>query len=91
MAGGSILFFVYRTLGAIPANGAAPGVGDVVVGQHAFGGGPLLDGQSACAFSFLDSGLDATKQYRYYLAVQAPNGAVVTLNNNSQLLVMERS
>ena len=46
--------------------------------------------QSA-AFSFLDTGLDVTKKYAYYLAVLGPNGNQVNLVNNSQLLVMERS
>jgi len=89
---GPAYIYVYRTLGAIPANGAAPNVGDVVVGGDAFTGGPTTSGvNQSAAFSFLDSGLDVTKQYRYYLAAKAPNGKQVNLVNSSQLLVMERS
>jgi hypothetical protein len=89
---GPAFVYVYRTLGAIPANGAAPNAGDVIVGGDAFLGGPTLNGVNQCgAFSFLDTGLDVTKQYRYYLAVKGPNGNTLNLVNSSQLLVMERS
>ncbi len=91
MASGPILLYVYRTLGAVPANGAAPGGGDVVVGGGAFAGGSHADGDFACAFSFLDTGLDVTKSYRYYLALEGPNGETVTIENTSELLVMERA
>ena len=84
-----VFIYVYRTLGNIPANGAAPNVGDVIVGGDAFGDVPTSVG--SCSFSFLDSGLDVTKSYKYYLAVKGPNGQTVTLENDSQLLVMERS
>jgi hypothetical protein len=84
--------YIYRTLGAIPANGAAPNAGDVIVGGDAFLGGPTGNGvNQSGAFSFLDTGLDVSKQYRYYLAVKAPNGNTLNLVNNSQLLAMERS
>ena len=89
---GPVYVYVYRTLLAIPANGAAPHGGDVVVGGDAFAGGPTTNGANvAAAFSFLDSGLDVSKNYRYYLAVNGPNGNTFNLINSSQLLVMERS
>lgn len=85
--------YIYRTLGAIPALGAPPNAGDVVVGGDAFAGGstPAAGVNQIGTFSYLDTGLDVTKQYRYYLAVNAAPGQVVNLVNNSQLLVMERS
>jgi len=89
---GPAFHYIYRTLGAIPALGAAPNVGDIIVGGDAFLGGPTVNGvNQAGAFSFLDTGLDVSKLYRYYLAVKAPNGTVLNLVNSSQLLVMERS
>ncbi|MCU1338845.1 MAG: hypothetical protein JWO19_4426 [Bryobacterales bacterium] len=89
---GPAYIFVHRTLGAIPANGAAPNVGDVIVGGDAFLGGPTANGvNQSGAFSFIDTGLDATKQYRYYLSVQGPNANVLNLVNASQVFVMERS
>jgi hypothetical protein len=89
---GPAYVYVYRTLGAIPANGAAPHVGDVIVGGDAFAGGPMANGVNLTgAFSFIDTGLDVNKQYRYYLAVNAPNGQVLNLVNASQVFVMERS
>lgn len=89
---GPAYIYVYRTTGPLPAAGAAPNVGDVAVGGDAFMGGATVNGQNQCgAFSFIDTGLDPTKQYRYYLAVNGPNGNRVNLINASQLLVMERS
>jgi len=89
---GPAFVHVYRTLGAIPANGAAPNGGDVVVGGDAFMGGPTASGVNQCGtLSFLDTGLDQTKSYRYYLSVKGPNGNTLNLINSSQLLVMERS
>src|ERR1017187_1529320 len=89
---GPAYVYVYRTLLAIPANGAAPNVGDVVVGGDAFAGGAMTVAvNESAAFSFLDSGLDVTKRYSYYFAVKAPIGNVLNLVNASQLLVMERS
>ncbi len=89
---GPAFVYVYRTLGAIPANGAAPNVGDVVVGGDAFTGGPTTSGVNQVgAFSFIDTGLDVTKSYSYYLAVLGPNGNTLNLVNNSQLFVLERS
>ena len=89
---GPAFAFVYRTLGAIPVNGAAPNAGDVIVGGDAFLGGPTTAGvNQSGSCSFLDQGLDVTKKYSYYLAVQGPNGNVLNLVNSSQLLVMERS
>lgn len=84
--------YVVRTTAQIPVNGAALNAGDVVVGGDAFGGGPAsLNLNVAAAFSYLDTGLDITKSYKYYLAVNGTNGAVLNLINSSQLLVMERS
>lgn len=89
--------YVYRTLitpanPAIPANGAAPHAGDVIVGGDAFAGGTMTSGvNQAAAFSFLDSGLDVTKRYAYYLAIKCQAGKTLNLVNSSQLLVMERS
>lgn len=89
---GPAFVHVYRTLGAIPANGAPPNAGDVVVGGGAFAGGPTSAGVNQVgSFSFIDTGLDQTKKYNYYLAAQGPNGNVLSLANGSQLFVMERS
>lgn len=89
---GPCYIFVHRTLGAIPANGAAPGGGDVIVGGDSFAGGQMANGvNQSAAFSFIDTGLDVSKQYRYYLSVKGPNGQTVNLVNSSQLFVMERS
>ena len=89
---GPAYVYVYRTLGNVPPAGVAPNAGDVIVGGDAFLGGPTSPGvNQSGSFSFLDAGLDVTKKYSYYLAVQAPNGNVLNLVNNSQLLVMERS
>lgn len=89
---GQAYVFVYRTLGSVPANGAKPNADDVIVGQDAFAGGAAGAGVNQVGtFSFLDTGLDATKRYSYYFAVQGPNGQTITLAGSSQLLVMERS
>jgi hypothetical protein len=88
-----VYHYVFRTLGAIPANGAAPNAGDVVVGGDAFAGGsiPGAGVSQIGTVSMLDTGLNVNSKYRYYLAVSAPNGNTVNLINNSNLLVMERS
>lgn len=89
---GPAFVYVYRTLGNIPANGAAPNVGDIVVGGGSFMGGATTAGvNESGSFSFLDTGLSVNTKYRYYLAVEAPNGNILNLVNSSQLLVMERS
>jgi hypothetical protein len=89
---GPVYVYVYRTLGTVPVNGAAPNVGDVVVGGDAFAGGAMTAGvNQSASFSFLDSGLSVSAKYTYYLAVKGPNGNTVNLVNSSQLLVMERS
>lgn len=89
---GPVYLYIYRTQGLIPALGAAPHAGDVIVGGDAFTGGAMMAGINEIGtFSFLDTGLDVTKLYRYYFAVNGPNGSVFTLMNASQLLVMERS
>jgi|SRR5215469_325493 len=91
-AAGPAFLYVVRTLGAIPAQGAGFNLGDVTVGGDAFAGGQLPALTNQCAsFSFLDTGLDVTKQYKYYFAVLGPAGKTLNLINNSQLLVMERS
>lgn len=89
---GSAFVYMVRTLGQIPANGAPLNVGDVFVGGDAFVGGPNQGNANySGAFSYLDTGLDISKSYRYYLAVSGTNGAVLNLVNLSQFLVMERS
>lgn len=89
---GVAYIYAYRTLGAIPTNGAPPNIGDVVVGGDTFVGGPMqVNVNNSGSFSFLDTGLDVTKSYTYYLAVSATNGAILNLINASQILVMERS
>lgn len=89
---GPAFVFVYRTTGAIPANGAAVGGGDVIVGGVSFMGGPTVSGVNHSGnISFLDTGLDVSKRYRYYLAVNGPNGNVLNIIAGSQLLVMERA
>ncbi len=96
---GPAYIFVYRTkapsstVSAIPAAGASPNLGDVIVGGDAFMGGPMVSGlNQSGSFSFLDTGLSVTGQYSYYcLAAGGPAGQVLTLGANSQLLVMERS
>lgn len=89
---GPAYVYVYRTTGAIPANGAAPNGGDVIVGGDAFLGGAMTSGVSqAGALSFIDSGLDISKSYRYYFVVQGTNTSTLNLTNASQLFVLERS
>src|SRR5262249_10782600 len=89
---GTLYVFVYRTLSAIPVNGAAPNGGDVIGGGDAFAGPATVGGQNVSAsLSFIDTGLDVTKQYRYYLAFKGTNALVGNLVNSSQLLVLERS
>jgi hypothetical protein len=89
---GPAFIYVYRTTGTIPANGAAPNVGDVIVGGDSFMGGPTTSGvNQSGAFSFIDTGLDVTKSYRYYLAVKGPNTNTLNLINSSQIFVLERS
>lgn len=85
---------VYRTVypNAVPANGAAPHGGDVQVGGDSFMGGATVNGVTESGnLSYLDTGLDVTKQYSYYLAIIAPNGNVLNIVSGSQILVMERS
>jgi hypothetical protein len=91
-SGGPAYVYVYRTTGAIPANGAAPNAGDVVVGGDAFTGGPMTSGVSQAGnLSFIDTGLNVNTKYSYYLAVMGPNGNTHNLVNSSQLFVLERS
>ena len=86
---GPAYIYVYRTQGAIPANGAAPHAGDVIVGGDAFSGGALTAGvNQSASLSILDTGLSVTQKYLYYFAVKAPNGNTFTLVSASQLMVM---
>jgi hypothetical protein len=85
--------YAYRTVGAVPANGAPPNAGDVIVGGDAFAGGatPGSGVNQIGTFSYLDTGLSVNLKYTYYLAVSAASGHVVNIINSSQILVMERS
>ena len=87
---GTLYVYVYRTTGAIPANGAAPNGGDVVVGGDAFAGPATVGGQNVSgAFSWFDTGLNQSKSYRYYLAVNGTNGLTANLVNSSGIQVSE--
>jgi hypothetical protein len=89
---GALYVYVYRTIGAIPANGAAPGGADVVVGGDAFGGPATVGGQNIiAAFSMLDTSLNVKVKYRYYFAFNGTNALVGNLVNHSNMIVMERS
>lgn len=89
---GTLYIYVYRTTGAIPANGSAPGGGDIIVGGDAFAGPATVNGQNmAGTLSTLDTGLDVSTGYRYYFAVKGTNTLVGNLVNSSQMIVMERS
>lgn len=91
-ATGQAYIFIYRTFGPTPANGVGPNAGDVIVGGDAFTGGPVTPGVNLSgSFSYIDTGLDVTRTYFYYIAVLGPLGSVLNLINNSQLFVMERS
>lgn len=87
---GTLYLFVYRTLGTIPANGAAPGGGDVVVGGDSFAGPATVGAQNMNGtLSWIDSGLDKTKSYKWYFAVKGTNALTANLVNSSQLQVSE--
>ena len=87
---GAMYIFVYRTKGAIPANGAAPNAGDVAVAGDAFAGPATVGGQNMSgSLSFIDQGLNQNQQYRYYLAVSGTNALTGNLVNNSQIMVSE--
>jgi hypothetical protein len=89
-AAGLLFVYVYRTTGAIPANGAAPNAGDVAVGGDAFAGPADVIGQNfSGAMALFDTGLAPNQAYNYYLAVKGPNAAVANLINASQLQVSE--
>lgn len=89
-ANGVYQVFVMRTTGNVPANGAAPNAGDVVVGGDSFGGGTLVANVNTPAtLSVIDSGLNAAVGYKYYLAVEGPNTDTLNLINSSQLTVSE--
>ena len=89
-AAGVFQVYVYRTTGAVPANGAPPNAGDVVVGGDSFGGGSLAANTNTPAtLSVIDSGLSSTTAYRYYFCCDGPNGDTLNLINGSQLTVSE--
>lgn len=87
---GTLYVYVYRTTGAIPANGAAPGGGDVIVAGDAFAGPATVAAQNmAGSFAFIDQGLSQSQNYRYYFAVKGTNALIANLVNASQLMVSE--
>lgn len=89
-AGGTLFVYVYRTIGAVPANGAAPNVGDFIVGGDAFAGPAITGGQNYVgALSLFDTGLLQSQAYSYYLAVKGTNALVGNLVNGSVLQVSE--
>lgn len=87
---GTLYVYLYRTTGAIPANGAAPGSGDVIVGGDPFAGPATVGGQNTIGtLSWFDTGLSQSQSYRYYFAVKGTNGLTANLVNNSQMQVSE--
>lgn len=89
-ANGTLYVYVYRTTGAIPANGAAPNVGDVAVGGDSFAGGSVTANvNQSGSLSFHDTGLSQSQAYNYYFAVKGTNGQVANLVNASQMQVGE--
>ncbi len=87
---GTLYIYVYRTIGAIPANGAAPGGGDVIVAGDSFAGPATVGGQNVNgSLSWIDTGLDKTKKYLYYFAVKGTNALTANLINASQMMVSE--
>jgi hypothetical protein len=87
---GTLYIYVYRTLGAIPANGAAPNGGDVAVAGDSFAGPATVGGQNMNgSLSFIDTGLDQTKKYSYYFAVKGTNALTANLVNASQIMASE--
>jgi hypothetical protein len=89
-AGGVLRVSVYRTTGAVPANGAAPNGGDVIVAGDSFAGPATIAGQNMSgSLSFIDTGLDVTKAYKYYFAFTGTNALTGNLVNTSSLQVSE--
>ena len=87
---GTLYVYVYRTTGAIPANGAAPNGGDVAVAGDAFAGPATVGGQNMVGtLAFIDAGLSQSTQYKYYFALRGTNGLTGNLVNNSILMVSE--
>lgn len=87
---GTLYIFLYRTTGAIPANGAAPGGSDVIVGGDSFAGPATVAGQNMNgSLSWFDTGLNQSTNYRYYLAVRGTNGLTANLVNSSGIQVSE--
>lgn len=87
---GTLYVYLYRTTGAIPANGAAPGVNDIIVGGDSFAGPATVGGQNMNGtLSLFDTGLSQSQSYKYYFAVKGTNGLTANLINNSQMQVSE--
>lgn len=87
---GTLYVYVYRTTGNIPANGAAPNVGDVAVAGDSFAGPATVGGQNMNGtLAFIDQGLSQSQAYKYYFAVKGTNALVANLVNSSQLMISE--
>ena len=87
---GLTFVYVYRTTGNVPANGAAPNGGDVIVAGDAFAGpADVVNQNFVGTLAFIDTGLSKTQAYKYYLAIKGPNAATVNLINASQMMVSE--
>ncbi len=87
---GALYVYVYRTTGVIPANGAAPGGGDVIVGGDSFTGPATVGGQNMNgSLSWFDTGLSQSQAYCYYLAVKGTNALTANLVNGSGIQVSE--
>lgn len=87
---GTLYVYVYRTTGAIPANGAAPGVNDQIVSGDSFAGPATVAGQNMNgSLSWFDTGLSQSTAYKYYLAVKGTNALTANLVNASGIQVSE--
>ena len=87
---GTLYVYLYRTTGAIPANGVAPGSGDVIVGGDSFAGPATVGGQNMNgSLSWFDTGLSQSQNYRYYFAAKGTNGLVANIVNASGIQVSE--
>lgn len=87
---GTLYVYLYRTTGAIPANGAAPGGADVIVGGDSFAGPATVAAQNMNgSLSWFDTGLNQAVNYRYYLAVKGTNALTANLVNASGIQVSE--
>lgn len=88
-AAGVLYVYVFRTKGAVPANGAGPNAGDVAVGGDAFAGPAINANSFVGALSFFDTGLLQSQAYKYYFAVNGTNALTGNLINASTLQVSE--